>query len=90
MKVHFVVALVGSAISFALSAFADEAPTAASSTQAAIAADSDSSTGHPAITDHDAKQSRNGILRRPGSERKDRAVERVQRETGSSSIRRHE
>jgi hypothetical protein len=58
MKVRFVVALVGSALGFALSAFADEAPTPASSTQGAIPVDSDGPTGHPAIKDHHAKRSR--------------------------------
>jgi hypothetical protein len=58
MKVRFAVALVGSALGFALSAFADEAPTAASSTQDAIPVDSDGPTGHPAIKDHHAKRSR--------------------------------
>jgi hypothetical protein len=58
MKVHFVVTLVGSAIGFALSAFADEAPIAASSTQAAIPVESDGSTGHQAIKDHHAKRSK--------------------------------
>jgi hypothetical protein len=66
MKVRFVVALVGSALGFALSAFADEAPTAASSTQDAIAADSDSSTGHPAIKGHHAKQSKKRHPKTPG------------------------
>ena len=52
------VALVGSALGFALSAFADEVPTAASSTQDAIPADSGGPTGHPAIKDHHAKRSK--------------------------------
>jgi hypothetical protein len=58
MKVRFVVTLVGSAIGFALPAFSDEAPTAASSTQDAIPVDSDSATGHPATKNHHAKQSK--------------------------------
>jgi hypothetical protein len=52
MKVHFAVALLGSALGIALPAFADEAPTAASSTQNAIPVDADGPTGHPAIKDH--------------------------------------
>jgi hypothetical protein len=56
MKVHFSVALLGSAVGFAMPAFADKAPTAASSTQDAIAADSDSSTGDPAIKDYHSKR----------------------------------
>src|ERR1700677_918827 len=52
MKVHSAVALVGSGRGFVLPAFADEAPTAASSTQDAIPVDSDGPTGHPAIKDH--------------------------------------
>jgi hypothetical protein len=55
MKVRFVVTLVGSTLGFALSAFADEAPIAASSTQAAISVESDGSTGHQAIKDHRAR-----------------------------------
>jgi hypothetical protein len=58
MKVRFVGTLVRSAIGFALSAFADEAPIAASSTQAAIPVESDGSTGHQAIKDHHAKRSK--------------------------------
>jgi hypothetical protein len=58
MKVRFVVTLVGSTLRFALSAFADEAPIAASSTQAAISVESDGSTGHQAIKDHRAKRSK--------------------------------
>jgi hypothetical protein len=58
MKVHFAVALLGSALGIALPAFADEVPTAASSTQNAISVDSDGPTGHPAIKDHRAKQSK--------------------------------
>ena len=56
MKLYFAVALVGSALGTALPAFADEAATAASSTQDAIAADSDGPTGHPAIKDHHPKR----------------------------------
>jgi hypothetical protein len=56
MKVHFAVALAGSALGFVLPAFADEAPTAASSTQDAIPVDSDGPTGHPAIKDHHPKR----------------------------------
>jgi hypothetical protein len=58
MKVGFVVTLVGSAIGFALSAFADEAPPATSSTQVAVPADSDGPTGHQASKDHHAKRSK--------------------------------
>ena len=58
MKVRFVVTLVGSALGFVLPAFADEAPTAASSTQDAISVDSDGPTGHPAIKDHHPKRSK--------------------------------
>jgi hypothetical protein len=47
MKVRFVVTLA--AICFALSAFADEAPTAASPTQDAVLVDSDGPTGHQAL-----------------------------------------
>ena len=56
MKLYFAVALVGSALGTALPAFADEAATSASSTQDAIAADSDGPTGHPAIKDHHPKR----------------------------------
>ena len=56
MKLYFAVALVGSALGTALPAFADEAATAASSTQDAIAADLDGPTGHPAIKDHHPKR----------------------------------
>ena len=56
MKLRFVVTLLGSTIGFVLPAFAVEAPTAASSTQDAIAADSDSSTGDPPIKDHHSKR----------------------------------
>jgi hypothetical protein len=56
MKVRFVVTLAGSALGFAPSAFADEAPTVASSTQDAILVDSDGPTGHPAIKDHHPKR----------------------------------
>src|SRR5277367_5457743 len=56
MKVRFAVALVGSALGFVLPAFADEAPTAASSTQDAVSVDSDGPTGHPAIKDHHPKR----------------------------------
>jgi hypothetical protein len=45
MKVRFVVTLLGSTLGFALSAFGDEAPTAAASTQDAISVDSDSPIG---------------------------------------------
>jgi hypothetical protein len=48
MKVPFAVTLVRSALGFVLPAFADEAPTAASSAQDAISVDSDGLTGHPA------------------------------------------
>ena len=54
MKVRFVVTLA--AICFALSAFADEAPTAASPTQDAVLVDSDGPTGHQALKDHHAKR----------------------------------
>ena len=57
MKVRFVVTLA--VIGFALSAFADEAPTPASSTQDAVLVDSDGPTGHRAIKDHHAKRSKN-------------------------------
>jgi len=56
MKDRFAVALVGSALGFVLPAFADEAPTAASSTQDAVSVDSDGPTGHPAIKDHHPKR----------------------------------
>src|ERR1700728_904679 len=56
MKVHLAVALSGSALGFVLPAFADEAPTAASSTQDAIPVDSDGAAGHPAIKDHHPKR----------------------------------
>jgi hypothetical protein len=56
MKVRFAVTLVGSALGFVLPAFADEAPTAASSTQDAISVDSDGPTSHPAIKDHHPKR----------------------------------
>jgi hypothetical protein len=56
MKVPFAVALLGSALGTALPAFADEAPTAVSSTQDAIPLDSDGPTGHPAIKDHHPKR----------------------------------
>ena len=56
MKVRFAVTLVGSALGFVLPAFADEAPTAASSTQDAISVDSNGPTGHPAIKDHHPKR----------------------------------
>jgi hypothetical protein len=56
MKVHFAVALLGSALGTALPAFADEVPSAASSTQDAIPVDSDGPTGHPAIKDHHPKR----------------------------------
>jgi hypothetical protein len=56
MKVRFAVTFVASAVGIVLPAFADEAPTAASSTQDAISVDSDGPTGHPAIKDHDPKR----------------------------------
>ena len=56
MKVRFAVALVGSVLGFVLPAFADEAPTASSSTQDAISVDSNGPTGHPANTDHHPKR----------------------------------
>jgi hypothetical protein len=56
MKLYFAVALVGSALGTALPAFADEAATSASSTQDAVAADSDGPSGHPAIKDHHPKR----------------------------------
>ena len=56
MKVHFAVALVGSALGFVLPAFAEEAPAAASSTQDVVPVDSDGPTGHPAIKDHHPKR----------------------------------
>jgi hypothetical protein len=56
MKVRFAVTHVGSALGFVLPAFADEAPTAASSTQDAISVDSDGPTGHPAIKNHHPKR----------------------------------
>lgn len=58
MRARLVVAFVGSAIGVALPAFADEAPTAGSSTQDAIPVDSDGSTGHQAIKDHHVKRSK--------------------------------
>jgi hypothetical protein len=58
MKVRFALALLGSALGFALSAFADELPSAASSTQDAIPVDSDGPAGHPAIKDHHPKRSK--------------------------------
>jgi hypothetical protein len=56
MKVRFAVALVGWTLGLALSAFADEAPTVASSPQDAIPVDLDSPAGHPAIKDHHPKR----------------------------------
>jgi hypothetical protein len=56
MKVHFAVALLGSALGFVVPAFADEAPTAASSTRDVIQVDADGPTGHPAIQDHYPKR----------------------------------
>jgi hypothetical protein len=56
MKVPFVIALVGSTLGFALSAFADEVRGAASSTQDAIPVVSDGTTGHSAIKDHHPKR----------------------------------
>src|SRR3984957_17190514 len=56
MKVRFAVTLVGSALGFVLPAFADEAPTAVSSTQDAISVDSDGPTSHPAMKDHHPKR----------------------------------
>src|SRR5277367_2138621 len=56
IKVHFAVALLGSALGFVLPAFADEAPTAASSTQDAAPVVPDGPTGHPAIKDHHPKR----------------------------------
>ena len=56
MKVHSAVALVGSAPGFVLPAFADEAPTAVSSTQDAVSVDSGGPIGQPAIKDHHPKR----------------------------------
>lgn len=58
MKVRFAVVLAGSAIGFVPSAFAAEAPAAASSTQGVVPIDSEGSTaGHQAIKDgHSKKQ----------------------------------
>src|SRR5271154_1366833 len=59
MKVGFVVALVGSAIGFAASAFADEAPAAPSSAQAGVPVDSVGPTpSHQAIKDHHPKRAK--------------------------------
>jgi hypothetical protein len=58
MKVRFIVSLVGSATGFAVSAFADEAPTASSPIRDAIRVDSEGPTGHQAIKNHHSKQSR--------------------------------
>src|SRR5271168_3121646 len=58
MKVRFIVTVVGSATGLALSAFADEAPTASSSTRDAIPVDSDGPTSHQASKDHHSKQFR--------------------------------
>jgi len=58
MKVRFIVTLVGSATGFALSAFADEAPTASSPIRDATRVDSQGPTGHQAIKNHHSKQSR--------------------------------
>jgi hypothetical protein len=55
MKVRFAVTFVASALGLVLPVFADEAPTAASSTQDAVSVDSDGPTGHPAIKDHHTK-----------------------------------
>jgi hypothetical protein len=65
MKVRFAVALVGSALGFVLPAFADEAPTAASSPQDAVPVDSDGPIGHPAIKDHHAKRSKKQHAKTP-------------------------
>jgi hypothetical protein len=56
MKVRFAVTLVGSALGFVLPAFADDAPTASSSTQDAISIDSNGPTGHRPNTDHHPKR----------------------------------
>jgi hypothetical protein len=56
MKVRFAVALVGWTLGLALSAFADEAPTVASSSQDAIPVDADGPTDHPADKDHHPKR----------------------------------
>jgi hypothetical protein len=65
VKVCFVVTLIGSTAGFAVSAFADEAATAASSTGDAVPVSSDGPTGHPAIKDHHAKPAKKQHPRTP-------------------------